>query len=186
MSPNPQGNEIPKQVADAREQVMLRRLPGAFLSEIPQQFIALIEEIAQARTFAPGACLFSEGASPTEFQIVQKGHVRLEMTVPGRGKVGLLTVGPGEILAWSALLSDAKLTATGTAMEPVHVLAIPGTALKQLCERHSELGYHVMKQLAVALSRRLLATRIQLLDLFSAHEPAAPLSLSLTPVDPEC
>ena len=165
---------------------MLQGLPGAFLAEIPPQYVALIEGIAQARRYSPGDCLFSEGSPATEFQIIRQGHVRLEMSVSGRGKVGLLTVGPGEILAWSALLSDGKLTATGTALDSVEILAVPGPALRQVCERQQELGYQVMRQLAVALSRRLLATRIQLLDLFSVHEPGATVSASLTPVDPEC
>lgn len=112
-----------------------------------------------------------EGDPPTEFQIILEGHVRLAMNVPGQGRVDLLTVGAGEILAWSALLSDGELTATGTASDSTLVLAIPGFALKQLCDQQPEFGYPVMKKLAVALSRRLLATRIQLLDLFSTHEP---------------
>jgi CRP-like cAMP-binding protein len=58
------------------------------------------------------------------------------------------------------------MTATATALEPVRTLAFDGRALKALCEECHEVGYYVMRQIVVVLSERLLATRLQLLDLF--------------------
>ncbi len=46
-------------------------------------------------------------------------------------------------------------------------VAISGLELRQLCNTDFEVGYHVMGQVASALSQRLLATRLQLLDLFA-------------------
>ncbi len=165
---------------------MLTHFPSDFLSGLSAGSVSLIEGLAQTRRYAPSECLFREGTPAMEFHVVLHGHVRLEMLVQGRGRVALLTVGPGEILAWSALLSDGNMTASATALDPVQTAAIPGKALRQLCEQHPDLGYQLMKQLSVALSQRLLATRLQLLDLFSAHDSLMPHGVAVTPVDPEC
>ena len=95
------------------------------------------------------------------------------MCVPARGCVRLLTVGAGELLAWSALLGRGEMTATATADEDTQVIAIPAPKLLDICESYPEVGYHLMRRLAHALSRRLLATRLQMLDLFSIEPPVA-------------
>ncbi len=42
-----------------------------------------------------------------------------------------------------------------------------------LCQRDHEVGYHVMRQTVCAMQRRLVATRLQLLDLFAETTPIA-------------
>ena len=73
------------------------------------------------------------------------------------------------------------MTATAIALEPVRTLSINGRSLREWCESDHEAGYHVMRQLVLVLSERLLATRLQLLDLYQEHQPRA-----AQPVDPEC
>jgi CRP-like cAMP-binding protein len=98
--------------------------------------------------------------------LVESGHVALDMHVPGRGPVRILTVGEGELLGWSALLQDGPMTCAATALESTRLIAIPGAGLAALCEANQEIGYRVMRQMARALAQRLVATRLQLLDLF--------------------
>jgi CRP/FNR family cyclic AMP-dependent transcriptional regulator len=142
---------------------------------------------AQSRTYLPGGLLFSEGDRKFDFHLILEGHVRLEMSVPIRGRIPLLTVGAGDLLAWSALLAQGRMTTSAIALDNVWTAAFDGPQLQQLCEQQPQIGYHVMKQLASSLSRRLLATRLQLLDLFEEHEPVPDFrSASSVPVDPEC
>lgn len=159
-----------------------------FLKGIPPQWHASILELAQNRTFPPGAVLFTEGCLHPDFHLVMEGHVRLEMAVPNRGRVPLLTVGPGDVLAWSALLSHGRMTTSAVALEKVSTVAFDGSRLQQLCELHPEIGFQIMRQLAASLSRRLLATRLQLLDLFAGHEPLLDSvhTAANTAIDPEC
>jgi CRP-like cAMP-binding protein len=143
-----------------------------FLSRIPVPLRAKLAALSTRREFAAKAVLFQEH-QPHEFlYLIEAGHVRLEMSVPVRGRVTLLTAGPGDVLAWSPLLGSGAMTATATAMEPVTVWAIHGSQLRALCEQDHELGFHVMRQFATALSHRLIATRIQLLDLFAGPSDA--------------
>jgi CRP/FNR family cyclic AMP-dependent transcriptional regulator len=158
-----------------------------FLRNIPAPLIGLLAGLARERTYSAGAVLFAEGTLHDDFHLVVDGHVRLDMAVTQRGRIPLLTVGPGDILAWSALLAQGRMTATATALEPVRTAAFDGEALRALCAQNTELGYHLMKQLAAALSRRLLATRLQLLDLFAGHVPTLETAPSVgSPVDTEC
>jgi CRP/FNR family transcriptional regulator, cyclic AMP receptor protein len=158
-----------------------------FFQQVPTPILDELSKIARHRQFAPAGVLFREGTIHHDFHLIVQGHVRLDMSVPNRGRIPLLTVGPGDILAWSAIVADEVMTCSAIALEQVMTLVFEGNKLRQLCKEHPELGYHVMKQLARALSRRLLATRLQLLDLFADHQPALetlPASDSL--VDDQC
>lgn len=119
----------------------------------------------------PGTVLFREGQFEDEVFVVFSGHVRLSMKVPGRGEVTLMTAGPGDLVGWSGLISDGIMTATATVLDPTRLVAMSGRCLKQLCDADPQLGYVLMKRLAQVISRRLVSTRLQLLDLFADSSP---------------
>jgi CRP-like cAMP-binding protein len=58
------------------------------------------------------------------------------------------------------------MTATATAAESSRIITLPGEKLRTLCQVDHEFGYSLMRHLASALSKRLLATRLHLLDTF--------------------
>ena len=63
------------------------------------------------------------------------------------------------------------MTATAVALEDSQLLQISAAALQNLCRQNQGVGYAVMQLAAQALSRRLTATRLQLLDLYAAAAP---------------
>jgi CRP/FNR family cyclic AMP-dependent transcriptional regulator len=158
-----------------------------FLRGIPGDLIVLLDRIASSRAYRAGDVLFLEGTVHPEFHLIAEGTVRLEMFVPRRGRVPILSLGPGDVLAWSSILSDSLMTSTAVALEDVRTITFEREQLLGLCETEHEIGYHVMRQLAAALSRRLLATRLQLLDLFGEHVPAVNRIPEVnSKEDPEC
>lgn len=156
-------------------------LRNRFWEALPQSVRAELEAIAVPRHWSPGAVLFQEGSEHDDIYLLQGGHVRLEMVVQRRGRVPMMTVGVGDVVGWSPLFGGHAMTATAIALEPTQAQAFDGKRLRELCAANHELGYHVMRYIAVTLSERLLATRLQLLDLFREHEPHAPRV-----VDAEC
>ena len=116
-----------------------------------------------------GARLFREGDLEDEIFIVSSGHVRLSMNVPGRGEVAFLTAGAGDLVGWSGLIGEGKMTATAVAVDDCVLIALSGARLKDLCASEAELGCVLMKRVAQVLSGRLLSTRLQLLDLFGSQ-----------------
>lgn len=135
-----------------------------------------LAELGQIREYSAGAVLFREGAQADRVYVVIAGHVALDMHVAGRGDARILTVGPGELLAWSALVGAGRLTATATSLEATRVIEYPAQELERVAEEDRNFGFEWMRVVAASLARRLIATRLQLLDLFapSGSSPSAP------------
>lgn len=142
-----------------------------FTAGLPKDVRKELAKIACLRSFSVGEFLCREGESTPELFVIASGHVGLDMFVPGRGQVRLLTLGPGEFLAWSAVVGNQGATATGVATEETRTIVFPDKALRDLCEANHNVGYQVMRELAKAIARRLVATRLQLLDLFEEQSP---------------
>lgn len=141
---------------------------SSFAIGLSEATVARLASLAQIKSLPTGATLFREGDSHDGFYVVRSGHVVLEMGMAGRGRTRILTVGPGELLAWSSLVGDSRMTATAIAQDDVELLTLSGRELAAACEADHELGFQIMRRIATGLSKRLLATRLQLLDLFEA------------------
>ena len=138
-----------------------------FASSLPAGVLERLAAIARVVEWNEDSLVFREGEHHDDLFVLSSGHITLEVNVPGRGLTRILTIHSGDLLAWSALLGDGIMTTTAIATEPTQAVAISGTQLRELCQSDHEVGYHVMGQVAAALSKRLLATRLQLLDLFA-------------------
>ena len=145
----------------------------SFTKGLPPRALAALETMADLVTVLAGDVLFHEGAVVQDLFLVQSGKFRLQMSLPDDKPVTIVTVGPGELLAWSALLGEGSMTATATALEDSKVITLPGDKLRTLCQVDHEFGYCLMRHLASALSKRLLATRLFLLESMAAIGPAA-------------
>ncbi len=151
---------------------LTERLGGLhFTAQLSAAAREALAKIARERTIANGEYLCREGQSVNELLLIARGHVGLDMFVPGRGQVRVMTLGPGEVLAWSAVVGNQGATATGLALEETQVIAFPDDALINLCQTNYEIGYPIMRELAKDISRRLVASRLQLLDLFEEQSP---------------
>jgi CRP-like cAMP-binding protein len=104
------------------------------------------------------------------FSIVLAGRVALRTLVPERGMVTVLTVEPGDVIGWSAVVPPHRGTANAVAIEPVRIMELPGERLRALLRSDHALAASVYPRLLQAVSRRLAATRLQLLDLFAREE----------------
>ncbi|MBL9122671.1 MAG: cyclic nucleotide-binding domain-containing protein [Planctomycetaceae bacterium] len=143
-----------------------------FTASLPAAALERLAAVATVARYAAGARIFREGSTNDRLMIIRRGRVALDMCVPGRGEVRILSLAAGDLLAWSALLGAGRMTATATALEETEVLAIPAAEIATAC-RDPDFGYAWMQRLAAALAERLLATRLQLLDLFADAEPVA-------------
>jgi CRP-like cAMP-binding protein len=116
--------------------------------------------------FAEGAYLIREGEIANKFFLIRSGRVALEIDVSGRGGLRIQTVGPGEVLGWSWLISPYRWHFNGVAVMDTRVIALDAECLRNKCENDKHFGYEMLKRLAVVMEKRLEATRIQLLDLY--------------------
>lgn len=138
-----------------------------FSADLPPEVLDQLAEESTIRTLAAGTIVFREGAENNDLYLVLRGRIALEMNVPGQGAVRILTIGPGDMAGWSSIVDQGKTTAGAVAVDETEVVVAPADRLLQLCDVNREFGFHLMRQMATALSKRLVATRLQLLDLFS-------------------
>lgn len=111
--------------------------------------------------------IFREGDHSLYLYIVKSGKIAIEVHLPSKGARTSLTVGPGDIFSWSALVEPRIETAGARAVEESEVLGIKGGALTDLCREDLALGSVVYRALTQVISARLIGTRLQLLDIFA-------------------
>ena len=128
--------------------------------------LAELAEIARHEEMPASTVVFREGQDQSLIYWVVDGSITLEMTGARLKPIILLTVGPGEVLGWSALVGDSRMTARANTVTDTRLIGFPATDLRALCDQNHELGYRVMHSIAQNLSRRLHATRQQLLGSF--------------------
>lgn len=138
----------------------------SFASRLTEPALAQMGAIASLEHFSAGTVLFREGAHNPNFFLIREGRVALDMNVPGRGPVRILTLGLGDMVAWSAMIGSGEMTTSAVILEDTELVVCQGEELLRLSESNHEFGYQLMNRVAAALSHRLIATRLQLLDLF--------------------
>lgn len=141
-----------------------------FGSGMPAKTLKRLAECAREYEAPERARLLREGDETRELSVLVEGRVALTEHVAGRGSVTLMTVEPGDVFGWSALIAPYKATSTVVSLEPVKVVAFDGTRLREAVRSDCALAAAIHPKLLEALARRLLATRHQLLDLYGSQQ----------------
>lgn len=119
-----------------------------------------------------GSVVVQEGSPCLALGVVVSGRIALRLALPGGGDRTILTVDPGDVFGWSAVLPPAIATSTGVAVAPSQAILFEGEALRTAMATDCELAAAVYQRLLVSVVRRLDATRVQLLDPYrSGYEP---------------
>jgi len=156
------------------QQSLVETLEGTyFLHGLPQEYLEQIAKAARIRDCDELDTVFREGDFAEHVYLVVSGIVSLEMCAPGVGCKRILTVGPGELLAWSGLTEQARLTATARTLEVTRLVEIDAAQLLSMCQRNPSLGYEIMCRTMQTVSGRLSATRMQLVNVYGSQMPAA-------------
>lgn len=151
---------------------MLREI--RFLHDIGPMHLEQIARIARVRGFKPGDIVFRQGDTAQHVYLVVDGKVSLEICAAGAGCQQILTLGPGELLGWSSLLEQLCFTARARALDATHLVEINVAQLLAMCDRDPQFGYELMRQVALALAKRLSATRMQLMNVYGDQLPVTP------------
>ncbi|HTR94202.1 MAG TPA: cyclic nucleotide-binding domain-containing protein [Trebonia sp.] len=140
-----------------------------FFAGMDAEYRALIAGCARNAVFGDGSFLFREGEPAQTFYLVREGAVALEITAPG-GVLTVQTVGTGEVAGFSWLFGPHRWQFDGRAVGRVHAVELDGVCLRAKCDADPRLGYDLMQRFAGLATRRLQATRLQLMDVYGhAH-----------------
>jgi CRP/FNR family transcriptional regulator, cyclic AMP receptor protein len=130
-----------------------------------------LEHLASLGTLAQipaGTVVIREGVHCDSLGVVISGRIALRLAVPGSPDRTILTVNDGDVFGWSAVLPRPVATATGVAVVPTTAVTFEGQALRAGLAADCELASALYERLLISVSRRLSATRVQLLDLYRA------------------
>jgi CRP/FNR family cyclic AMP-dependent transcriptional regulator len=113
-----------------------------------------------------GTTVVREGLPCDVLGVVISGRIALRLAIPGGPERTILTVLPGDVFGWSAVLPHPIATSTGVAVAPSTAVVFDGEQLRPGLAEDCELAAALFERLLISVSRRLVATRTQLLDLY--------------------
>jgi CRP/FNR family transcriptional regulator, cyclic AMP receptor protein len=142
-----------------------------FFEGFPPEYLKPLAAAARVMEVPANEVLFQEKQKSPNIYVVVEGKVALEIWVAGRGATQIQTVGSGKLLGWTPLLTQGPMTATARALEPSRLLAINAMQVLDACVQNPQFGKEFMRRTALALARRLSATRSQLLEAYGAEYP---------------
>jgi CRP/FNR family transcriptional regulator, cyclic AMP receptor protein len=126
-----------------------------------------LAELGRTVQVKAGEVMMREGDPADFLAIVVDGRVGLRMRVPERGQVTILTVEPGDVIGWSAIVPPYRSTSTPVALVDTELAYFDGPTLRASLAQDAQFAADFYPVLLKAVSRRLEGTRMQLLDLFS-------------------
>jgi CRP-like cAMP-binding protein len=128
--------------------------------------IARLAALARSADFAAQQVIFREGEENSEFHLIVRGRVAIEMVV-GNRTLCIQTLNGGDEFGVSALIMDRSSRFQVRALQRVETLAFDGAKVIQACREDPAFGFHLMRKLLLIVSERLDATRLQLMDTYS-------------------
>lgn len=140
-----------------------------FFAGLDARYVQIIAGCASNVVFNEGQTIFREGEEADRFYLIREGRVALEVHAAGIGTLTIQTLDAGDILGWSWLVPPYRWHFDARAVEQTRAIALDGDCLRRKCEEDHDLGYELLKRFAEIITQRLQATRLQLLDVYSAR-----------------
>jgi len=139
---------------------VLRSTP--YFAGVSGECLRAVAAMAEERDFRAGDILFKEGDLSRGLYILRQGQVDIVYRLHGGEERVVDTVVAGDLIGWSSLVEPHRSTATAMAREAGSAVWVAAAGIRDLCEKDTALGYHLMKQLTNILSRRLQGALVQL------------------------
>jgi CRP-like cAMP-binding protein len=135
--------------------------------------IEAVAEFSEERHIEAGEMLFRAEKASDHLYIVASGEVDVQYLQPSGMRQAVDTLGPGDFGVWSAVVEPHTTSSIGICRTPVTVVAIEAERLRALCDEDSVFGYHLLRQMARVIRRRLQAARLQIADMETRCQPSA-------------
>jgi CRP-like cAMP-binding protein len=137
-----------------------------FIRGLSDDHVALLAGCAQLTRFDGGQFLFREGERARSFYLIRRGRIAITTVTPQQGLITIQTVGDGDVLGWSWLVSPYEWHFGARALEPTAVLTLNGDCVRGKCEEDHVFGFLMMRRFAQVMASRLEAMHLQLLNVY--------------------
>jgi CRP/FNR family cyclic AMP-dependent transcriptional regulator len=135
-----------------------------FFSRLDAESLDFLAAHAELRKLAEGKVLFHYGDRATQFFLVVKGHLSLEIAAIEGPALQLQDLGPGQIAGWSWLISPNRWNFQARARTPIEYVEFDGTAVYAECENNPKFGYELLKLFSTLMSERLQFARQKMMQ----------------------
>ena len=143
--------------ATSEDTIALLRAVPAF-SELGEEELARVADVAVPRQFVSGEVVFREGDESSTCYIVRHGRARAVREHPDGRSITLANFGPGDIFGELAMFDDERRSATIETLEDTEAIAILGGDMRRLLAEHADIAV----KLLASLGRRLRETNERL------------------------
>lgn len=138
---------------------------SATFAGLSQGQLATVAGCGRNVHFDAGEQILRVGDAADHFFIVRRGRVEITLSSPPEGTLTVAVVGPGELLGASWLAAPHRVVFDARASEPTDAVQFDAVCLRGRCDDDHELGYALYRNFAALMRDRLVAARLQLLDL---------------------
>jgi CRP/FNR family transcriptional regulator, cyclic AMP receptor protein len=150
----------------AQDDLRGRLAAHRFLHGLTEGHLAAVAACAREERFKAGERLLAEGDVADRTFLLEQGQVALEVHAPGRGALLVATAGAGELVGWSWINAPSRWHMDARATDDTRALVLDGPRLVDRCEADPALGWALAKRFLAVAQQRLVAMRLQALDLY--------------------
>ena len=137
-----------------------------FWKELNPHYFHILRECAVYSRFGAGQCIFEAGSDAEHFYLIHNGYVALETSMPGKGRITLQTIGPGEALGWSWLFPPYRWHFSARTTDVTDAVCFGARALRDYAEENHDFGYDLAMRVVRIVLERLQAARSLLADFY--------------------
>lgn len=123
--------------------------------------------LASVKLVAKGQTIFHEGDASAFVFTIDSGRIALVLNVSPRGSRTFMTLGPGELFSWSAMVEPYRETCAAKAIEDCRIVQIPAEELIALCKADHDVGFEMYRAMAVVLASRVRALQMHGADVYA-------------------
>ncbi len=129
-----------------------------FFRTLRADLLNVVGRIVREDEFADGDILFRQGEAAGSVLFVLEGSVSIVARLPGGDGVEIAQVEAGEVLGELGLMADHRRAATAVARGPVRAAVMESADLSALCAHYHPASLQLLRELAMAVARRLRDT----------------------------
>ncbi len=125
---------------------LLGRLP--IFSELSEDELNGLAEVAVPRSYAPGEVVFREGDEGNSCYVVKSGSLKATKTHSDGRTIALTELRPGDMFGELALFSGERRSASIEAVEPTTAVALLGDDIRRLLMAQPDIAIKMLAGLA--------------------------------------
>ncbi len=137
-----------------------------FFAGIDREHVLPFVGCARNLKWEPGSYVFREGEEATEVYLVREGRIAVELARPGGEAIVIETLDAGDVLGWSWLLPPYRWHFDARVVEPGRAISLDGACLRRKADADPAFGYLLMRRMCDVIARRLVASSMQILDVY--------------------